>query len=65
MSLSEIKIAVSELPPEELAEFHGWLERFLADKWDEQMETDVAAGRLDHLIAEADREFDAGKCRPI
>lgn len=36
-----------------------------ADLWDKQIEEDALAGRLDALGAEADREFEAGRCKPL
>jgi anti-sigma factor RsiW len=55
MSLAEIKHAVRELSPQEFAE----LRKFIADQdhaaWTEQMD-DAAAGKLDFLFDEADRE---------
>jgi len=33
--------------------------------WDKQIEADVAAGKLDRLIAEARADFKAGKAREI
>ncbi len=63
MSLSEIKDAVQQLTPEELAE----LRKFIADQdhtaWTEQMEKDAAAGKLDFLFEEAERERAAGQMR--
>jgi len=37
----------------------------VADEWDRQMEADAAAGRLDHLVAEARSDAAAGRCRPL
>jgi hypothetical protein len=36
-----------------------------ADVWDEQMEQDAAAGRLDWLAAEARRDLDEGRCSEL
>ena len=33
--------------------------------WDKQIEEDVAAGRLDHLLEEAKRQYEAGLCCPL
>jgi hypothetical protein len=45
--------AVQALPPAELAEFRRWFAEFDAAAWDQQIEDDVVAGRLDALMAEA------------
>jgi hypothetical protein len=34
-------------------------------RWDEQIERDVAAGKLDFLSQEALAEFEAGNCRTL
>ena len=61
MSLTEIKDAVTELSQEELAELTAFiLEQDSLDGWDEQMETDAAAGKLDFLIQEAERARQEG-----
>ena len=65
MSVQEIEQAVSKLPPDELAKFTKWFEEFAAEAWDRQFEADVKAGKLDNLGAEADRDFDAGRCKPL
>ena len=63
MSLAEIKIAVRELSPKELAE----LAKFIAEQdnaaWTKQMDEDAAAGKLDFLFEEAERERAAGQLR--
>lgn len=65
MSLQEIEQAVSNLSPDELAKFTAWFEEFAADAWDRQFEADVKAGKLDKLGEEADRDFEAGRCKPL
>lgn len=65
MSVQDLETAVSSLSREELSSFHRWYEEFIADAWDQQIEEDIKAGRLDHLVDEADREFEAGRCTPL
>jgi hypothetical protein len=65
MSVVELESAVSCLSREELSNFHHWFEEFIAEAWDRQIEEDAEAGRLDHLAAEADRDFEAGRCTPL
>ena len=47
--LDEIQSAVEQLPPEELARFRAWFEELQARLWDEQIERDIKAGKLDKL----------------
>ena len=44
---------VRELSPEAYRAFRGWFLAFDAELWDEQLEEDVEAGRLDALADEA------------
>lgn len=65
MKLREIESAVSSLSPDGLAQFQRWFDEYLADAWDARIENDINVGRLNHLAAEADREFDAGRCTQL
>ena len=65
MTLKEIEQKISQLPPEELAEFRKWFLRFDSDRWDEQIEKDAASGKLDSLAQEALREFRSGQTNPL
>jgi hypothetical protein len=60
-TIDEIKVAIAQLPPDVLREFHAWYEQFDAQRWDEQLEADVAAGRLDSLADEALRAYQDGE----
>lgn len=59
MSATEIEKAVEQLPPDELAAFANWFEEYLGDRWDQQIERDIAAGKLDHLGEKADEDFES------
>ena len=50
-TLSEIEQAITELPTVEVRQLAGWLNEYLDDVWDRQMETDLATGKLDKFIA--------------
>lgn len=63
MSLSEIKTAVRQLSPKELAELTAFISEQDNAAWDKQMEQDAASGKLDFLFEEAERERAAGKLR--
>lgn len=65
MSVQELESAVKHLPSSELAQFAAWFEEFQAEAWDRQIEQDILAGRLDALAEQANREFEAGLCRPL
>ena len=59
MSLSEIKSAVRELSPKELAELAAFVAKQDNAAWDNQMEENAASGKLDFLFDEAERECGA------
>lgn len=63
MDIKEIESAIAQLPPEELAELATWFEEFHAQVWDEQLERDVKAGRLDALLEQAEQDFEQGQCK--
>lgn len=63
MSLAEIKNAVRELSPKELAELAAFISKQDDGAWDKQMEEDAASGKLDFLFDEAERERTAGQLR--
>ena len=60
-----IERQIATLSPNELMEFRNWYVVFDADAWDEQIEADAAAGKLDSLAEEALSEFKAGKVSEI
>lgn len=63
MSLAEIKSAVRELSPKELAELAAFISKQDGAEWDRQMEEDAASEKLDFLFQEAERERAAGTLR--
>jgi hypothetical protein len=63
MSLAEIKNAVCELSPKELAELAAFISKQDNAAWDKQMKEDAASGKLDFLFEEAERERTAGQLR--
>ena len=65
MSVSEIEAAISELSPEDLSQLMTWLEDYHARVWDTQIEGDLESGRLDAVLAEVDKEYEAGLAEPL
>ena len=59
--IEQLERTVSNLSPEDLAQFRAWFFEFEARVWDQQIE----AGKLNRLIAEARAEFEQGKARPL
>jgi len=55
-TVEEIEEALRQLSPEQRAAFRAWYAEFDAEEWDRQLESDAAAGRLDWLVDEAQKE---------
>ncbi len=64
-TVSEITGAVRQLPKRELARFRKWFAEYDAAAWDQQLNRDVAAGRLDRLAREAEREVRADRATAL
>lgn len=63
MNVAEIKSAIAQLPAKDFAAVVAWLQEFCPQAWDGQITDDLAAGRLDSLIAEANDEYGRGLAR--
>jgi hypothetical protein len=46
------------LPEANVRELAHWLQNYLDDRWDHQIESDLASGKLDRLIAKAEAAID-------
>jgi hypothetical protein len=64
-TVEDIEQALAELPPDKLAEFRAWFETFDAARFDESIERDAKAGRLDRLAEQAVTDFRAGRAREL
>ena len=53
VSITEIQEAIRGLPETEYAQLRKWISDLDWERWDQQLEADAEAGRLDFLIAEA------------
>lgn len=62
-TVEEIQTAVKRLPRADVTRLAAWLAECDAALWDQQMDADAAAGRLDFLAEEAEREYPAGALR--
>jgi len=65
MSITEIEAAIEKLPTDQVSELMLWLERYHADLWDKQIQNDLESGRLDSLLGEVDKEYEAGLAKPL
>jgi hypothetical protein len=61
--VEEIEAAIDGLPPEDYRRIAQWFQMREQGRWDEQMDADSLAGKLDFLFDEADRESAGGLLR--
>jgi hypothetical protein len=64
-TVEDIEKAISQLPPAELDRFRAWFESFDAERFDERIERDAKAGKLDRMADEALAEHRAGRTREL
>lgn len=63
--VEKIEREIASLSRTELTELRRWFAEFDAVAWDEQLEADAAAGKLDRLADEALAEHRGGGSRPL
>ena len=59
--VERIEGEIKELSPEELVALREWFAQFDAERWDQQLESDVEAGKLDSMAERALRDHEAGR----
>jgi hypothetical protein len=64
-SVAEIQAEIEKLSRAEQRKLAEWFAQVQADAWDAQIEKDVKAGRLDHLLAQAEADIAAGRTKPL
>ena len=64
-TLPEIETAIKQLPEEDVRQLSEWLQEYLNEMWDLQLVNDVKSGKLDSLIAKAERDIKANKVRQL
>jgi hypothetical protein len=65
LTLEQIESAILQLTPDEFQKLLEWFADLDYQRWDEQLEKDIADGKLEALAQEAIAEFAAGHCRAI
>ncbi|MFM2064210.1 MAG: hypothetical protein RLZZ507_3881 [Cyanobacteriota bacterium] len=64
-SLTEIEAAITQLSEVEMRQLADWLQTYLEDAWDKQIEADAKSGRLDKLIQLAEADITANRVKPL
>lgn len=63
--LLEIQQEILALPADEYKQLRQWFSELDWKKWDQEIEADSEAGKLDFLIAEAQDEKDKGTLKDL
>jgi len=63
--IDELKADIERLPDEDVAELFRWLSEKEWGKWDEEMNADSQAGKLDFLVREAGEEKTKGNLKEL
>ncbi|WP_414512391.1 hypothetical protein [Nostoc sp. PCC 9305] len=65
LTLEQIESAILQLSPDEYKKLIEWFADLDYQRWDKELEKDIADGKLEALAQEAIAEFKAGHCREI
>ena len=64
-TLPEIEAAIKQLPECDVRQLSVWLQEYLDEMWDRQIEADLVLGKLDKLIAKAEADIAANRVRDL
>lgn len=64
-TVMEIEAAIAKLPKDEFWKLTDRLIALREEAWDRQIEKDAESGKLDKLFDQADRDFEAGRCKEL
>jgi hypothetical protein len=64
-TVEQIEAEILKLSPQELSQLTNWVLDLDEQRWDEQIEQDIVAGKLNFLAQEALAEFEAGNRRTL
>ncbi len=64
-NLLEIEEAIKQLPEQDARHLAAWLQDYLDEAWEQQIEEDLAAGKLDSLIAQAETDIEENRVRDL
>ena len=64
-TLPEIEVAIKQLPESDVRQLAAWLQTYLDETWDRQIEEDLTSGKLDNLIAQVEADIAANNVRDL
>jgi hypothetical protein len=65
MTVEDLEKAIAQLRSEDLAKFRAWFDAFEAAQFDQKIERDAQAGKLDRLADQAIADFKQGHAREL
>ena len=64
-TVAEIEKALQTIPLNDARKVADWLQHYLDEKWDTQIDSDIEAGRLDKVADKAIEDYRAGRVKPL
>lgn len=64
-TVAEIEYAVRALPIDDARNLADWLQDYLEERWDQQIECDALTGKLDKLAAQALAHHRSGNVKSL
>jgi hypothetical protein len=61
----EVQSAIEQLPKGDIRDLAKWLQEYLDEEWDLEIEADFGAGKLDRLIARAESDIASNNVRNL
>ncbi len=65
LTIEQIENAILQLPSNKIGELLEWFLNLDYQRWDVQLDKNIAEGKLDALAAEAIADFESGNYRAI
>jgi hypothetical protein len=65
MTIEDLEKAIAKLPPDQFAQFCDWFDAFDAERFDQKIERDAKAGKLDGLAEQAIDDLRKGRARAL
>ena len=64
-TIAEIESAIKNLKPQEIYKVGDLVDELREELWDQQIDADAKAGRLDKLAEKALEDYRAGRTKPL